>query len=216
LNIIEKDPFYETLKEYDRCVIDYCIINDDYSYAGALSHKYAVLFAILLFSTDNDDWKKDFDRYRIGESDSEPFCGSGIDIGTAKATMIDSDRLFYFPQHTSTGNGSQKYECEWKPNNEGEQIPYWYAFLEPPHGTGTSKSIRKDGVTLRKKYVGEDFDKVNRALFPLGTDELEVFEWTTDWAEYFDAGHEWWGTACWSIYDKKINRFVIIMASATD
>ena len=33
---------------------------------------------------------------------------------------------------------------------------------------------------------------------------------------YFDDGKEWWGTALWSIYDKWMNRFVIIGASLTD
>ena len=60
------------------------------------------------------------------------------------------------------------------------------------------------------------FRKVNSALFPEGTDELEVYEWTTDWSNYFDDGHEWWGAACWSVYDKNMNRYVVIMASATD
>lgn len=30
------------------------------------------------------------------------------------------------------------------------------------------------------------------------------------------AGHEWWGTACWSVFDRNVNRFVVLMASATD
>ncbi len=32
----------------------------------------------------------------------------------------------------------------------------------------------------------------------------------------FDDGHEWWGTACWSVYDKCMNRYTVIMAGATD
>lgn len=78
---------------------------------------------------------------------------------------------------------------------------YWYAFLETPHTSG---------------YGPEDFQKINNALFPEGTDELEVYEWTTDWSNYFDDGREWWETACWSVYDRKMNRYVVIMASTTD
>ena len=62
----------------------------------------------------------------------------------------------------------------------------------------------------------DDFRRVNDALFPEETDALEVYEWTTDWSNYFDAGHEWWGTACWSIYDPHLDRFAVLFASATD
>ena len=97
--------------------------------------------------------------------------------------------------------GSRFYDCTIPDALKGEQIPYWYAFLEPPHASG---------------YRPDDFRKVNLCLFPNGTDELEVYEWTTDWSDYFDDGHEWWGTACWSVFDKRMNRYIVIMASATD
>ena len=81
------------------------------------------------------------------------------------------------------------------------KLNYRRAFLYPPH---------RNGVT------GKDFVRVNAALFPEGTDSLEVYEWDTDWSEYFDDGHEWWGTLCLTVYDKNLDRFVVIMASATD
>ena len=80
-------------------------------------------------------------------------------------------------------------------------LNYRRAFLYPPHENG---------------YTGKDFAHVNAALFPNGTDTLEVFEWTTDWSDYFDEGREWWGTLCVTVYDKTLHRFVVIMASATD
>ena len=78
---------------------------------------------------------------------------------------------------------------------------YRGAFLYPPHGSW---------------FENRDFDRVNTALFPNGTDGLEVYEWTTDWSDYFDAGHEWWGALCFTVYDKTLDRFTVIMASATD
>ena len=86
-----------------------------------------------------------------------------------------------------------------------EEIPgrltYHRAFLKPPYGCN---------------YTEADFDKVNATLFPRGTDALEIYEWSTDWSAYFDDGHEWWGTLCLSIYDRRLKRFVIILASSTD
>ncbi len=81
------------------------------------------------------------------------------------------------------------------------RLNYRQAFLNPPH---------------KNCYTGKDFVRVNSALFPKGTDELEVYEWSTEWSDYFDDGHEWWGTLCLTVYDKPLDRFVVIMASATD
>ena len=49
-----------------------------------------------------------------------------------------------------------------------------------------------------------------------GTDKLDIYEWTTDWSDYFDDGHEWYGACCWSIYDKSMDRYVVMLVSATD
>ena len=86
-------------------------------------------------------------------------------------------------------------------NTDGGRISYGQAFLLPPSGC---------------EYTGKDFRNVNAALFPNGTDVLEAYEWTTGWSEYFDEGHEWWGTLCLTVYDNSLDRFAVIMASATD
>lgn len=86
-------------------------------------------------------------------------------------------------------------------SGDGEKLNYRRAFLAPPYPSG---------------YTERDFDMINSALFPNGTEGLEVFEWTTDWSEYFDEGHEWWGALCLTVYDKKLDRIIVILASATD
>ncbi len=85
--------------------------------------------------------------------------------------------------------------------NKEKSNQYWYLFLNPPHGCN---------------YNIKDFEHINSILFPKGYNELEIFEWSTDWSNYFDDGLEWWGAKCISIYDKNMNRFVVIGASATD
>ncbi|MBE6835217.1 MAG: hypothetical protein E7515_03070 [Ruminococcaceae bacterium] len=92
-------------------------------------------------------------------------------------------------------------ETLFAPADRNAELNYRTAFLYPPH---------------ENNYTNEDFEKINKALFPNGTDCLEVFKWSTDWSDYFDDGHEWWGALCLSVYDKTLERFVIIMASATD
>ncbi len=87
------------------------------------------------------------------------------------------------------------------PAAEGRNLNYRKAFLDPPH---------------KNSYTARDFDRLNAALFPNGTEGLEPYEWTTDWSEYFDDGHEWWGALCLTVYDPSLDRFAVIMASATD
>ena len=99
--------------------------------------------------------------------------------------------------------------------NAGSRLPYVCAFLDPPHGNHVATDNAQGKGACRKADV-DDFRAVNAALFPEGTDELEVLEWTTDWSNYFDDGHEWWGASCWSIYDRRMKRYIVILASSTD
>lgn len=184
------DPFYEVIKNYDRCVIDYCLVEDDAPYQGLKSHRDALEFAILR---------------------EMPFSWE-YDIDAAKAEAVDTQQFLQFPTMPWKDNrfGTTLLHADFE---GGGVIPYWYAFLEPPHGTGP---VIVNGETIRNEYGAEDFEIVNHNLFPLGTEQLEVLAWTTDWSNYFDAGHEWWGASCWSIYDGLMKRFVVIMASSTD
>ncbi len=87
------------------------------------------------------------------------------------------------------------------PADDQRAVNYHGAFRYPPHS---------------RRLSDRDFELVNAALFPNGTDDLEAYEWTTDWSDYFDDGHEWWGALCLTVYDKTLDRFVVMMASATD
>lgn len=185
------DVFYE-IKEYDRTVIDYFLMESEYSYQGYLSHKDAILFAM----------------HKL----IKQYSWISIDNDKLSAVNIPSEKLFFFPKEPwkKTSYGTTFHNNDFQ---QAGKIPYWYAFVQPPHGTG---SIVRNGKVLRKEYGREDFEIVNRTLFPKGTDELEVYEWSTDWSNYFEEGREWWGTICYSIFDKRMNRYTVLMASATD
>lgn len=81
-----------------------------------------------------------------------------------------------------------------------DPMPYWYAFLEPPHGCS---------------YLITDFIEFNALLFP-NRDDCDAYSWNDEFSNYFDAGKEWWGTGLWSIYDHITGLMVIIGASLTD
>lgn len=84
---------------------------------------------------------------------------------------------------------------------DAKKLNFRKAFLQPPHGCD---------------YAEDAFSRLTEALFPGGTRALEAFEWTTNWSAYFDDGREWWGTLCNTVYDRACDRFVVILASATD
>ncbi len=55
-----------------------------------------------------------------------------------------------------------------------------------------------------------------REQISMGWIKGDLYEWTTDWSDFFDDGHEWYGACCWSVYDKTMNRYVVMLVSATD
>lgn len=202
---LRNDPFYEEIKVYKRCILDYCLIEDDIPHQGYRSHKDAILFTMCKVIERYIDYQLkaeiNFDKDKPENIDEEPFPWS-MDIGKAKAERIDPLLFLHAPDMIKKDHsGKSQYDCELQDAMRGGQIPYWYAFGGTPHKT---------------RYGKDDFVKINHVLFPNGAESLEVYEWTTDWSNYFDVGHEWWGAACWSVYDRSLNRYVVIMASTTD
>ena len=132
-----------------------------------------------------------------------------VDVGNpayneGEITLLEQNDFFYCPNIVKVDYyGNVYYDAEWVPDDDnfGTTVPYWYALMEPVHG---------------RRNKPEDFNKVNETLFPKGTDLLDIYEWTTDWSDLFDAGHEWYGACCWSIYDSSMRRYVVMLLSATD
>ena len=90
------DPFYELIKKYDRCVIDYCLIEDDAPYQGYRSHKDILQFAMF----------KMIERY------DEPI-PLNMDIGKALAHQIDPEELLHVPEILRTDHiGQRFYDCD--------------------------------------------------------------------------------------------------------
>lgn len=120
-------------------------------------------------------------------------CGGWtFDIRSAAAKEAEAKAFFTLSEQLHNCKITEKKEYS---------VSYWRAFLMPPHGNS---------------YTDDDFVRINSVLFPNGTDGLEVYEWSTDWSDYFAEGREWWGALCVTIYDKTLARFVIMMSSASD
>ena len=207
---IDKDAFYEYIKQYDPDSeyhlvgeVDYNLLCDDKPYEGMKSHRKALrcVFDWLVKQSIED---KENARIMFGDHVADQLRPLAYDIDKAQPSPLYPQVFFYCPNIVKTDYyGNVRYDAEWVPNDEnfGTTVPYWYALLEPVHG---------------RRNKPEDFKKVNEDLFPNGADALDIYEWTTDWSDFFDAGHEWYGACCWSVYDKTMNRYVVMLVSATD
>ena len=207
---IKNDAFYDVAEQYDSDSeyhfvgeVDYHLLRDDKPYQGVKSHREALLFVfdrLVKNSMENQERA----RERSGDDIANLPAPMAYDIDKAQSTPLTPRAFFYCPNIVKTDyHGNVRYDAEWRPNddNVGTTVPYWYALMEPVHG---------------RHNKPEDFKKVNEVLFPNGTDALDIYEWTTDWSDFFDDGHEWYGACCWSVYDKSLNRYVVMLVSATD
>ena len=187
--LLINDPFYAVFAAHPRCCVDYCLVRLHAPYRGAPSHRAALAFAMAHCAAADDGegplWT--FDIAKAVPREIAP-----------AALLAKPDRPWKRTEKWKDG-GNVTVFLDYKA--DGGSVPYWFAFLEPPHGSNDTP---------------EDFDAVNAVLFPAGTAALEAYEWSTDWSDYFDDGHEWWGVGCWSVYDPALDRFAVILASNTD
>jgi hypothetical protein len=98
-----------------------------------------------------------------------------------------------------------------RPGMYGKARNYAYAFSHPPYGLSYG-----DNKRLTAPELNELFLALNKALFGGFEAELTIFEWSTDWATFFDAGHEWWGSFLWTVQNKTQDYIIGIAASSTD
>lgn len=194
------DAFYSKIKEYPSCVLDYCLMKCKAT-SGTEDHRCQSGFRSSQFLQSRE----------AVQFAMEKVCPLGFDMKKAKAEQIDAQKFLSVPDvpYKKTHKGGSCFIDE----VVGDKLQYWFAFLEPPYG---GEPVMRNGRVIQKGLTIEAFHEINHLLFPNGPEVLNVMEWTTDWADYFDDGAEWWGTACWSIYDRSLDRYVVILASATD
>lgn len=207
---IDRDAFYDFIKQYDPDsmyhfvgAVDYHLLCDEDPYAGMISHKEA-LRCVFDWLVKEDTGDIENARKTLGDAVAGRMRPLVYDLDRAVPSPLDPQVFFYCPNIVNIDYyGNATYDAEWVPNdgNFGTTVPYWYALMEPVYG---------------RRNKPEDFQKVNGMLFPNGTDALDIYEWTTDWSDLFDDGHEWYGACCWTVYDKTMNRYVVMLVSNTD
>jgi hypothetical protein len=83
---------------------------------------------------------------------------------------------------------------------------YHYAFSYPPYNDQGFAHHEEEWL----------FAAINQQLFQGLEETLSIYRWTTDWADYFKPGHEWWGSFLWTVYHPELEWVVGIAASASD
>lgn len=80
-----------------------------------------------------------------------------------------------------------------------------YAFSSPPYP-----------VQLESEELGELFEEFLSFVFNGVSEKSIIFEWPTNWCNYFEAGDEWWGSFLWSFATPNSSQILVITASSTD
>ena len=176
---IDNDSFYEFIKKYDPDSqyhlvgeVDYHLLCDDKPYEGMKSHREALHFVFEWLAEQSIE-NRESARAMFGDELADRLSPLVYDIDKAQLSPVDPQVFFYCPNIVKTDYyGNVWYDAGWVPNDEnfGTTVPYWYAVMEPVHG---------------RRNKPEDFRKVNGVLFPNGTDALDIYEWTTDWSDFF-------------------------------
>ena len=60
------------------------------------------------------------------------------------------------------------------------------------------------------------FNEISGIVLGSSPADCEIYSWSTDWSNYFDAGREWWGAFYWTVHPIGSDRFYVIGASSTD
>ena len=177
---VSEHRIYRLLADkYERVEIDYVLLSVEEPYDGEATHKKAIPEALDIIRS----------RYEAEERFT-------VLTDRMRAERCDIETLL-MPPDDEYDRSRKRVERSF---SAPEPLPYWYAFLEPPHGT---------------PYTKDDFAAFQKVLLP-DRAQAEAYRWNDDFSDYFDAGKEGWGTGLWTIYDRRERVMIVIGASLTD
>ena len=182
---------------YDKVggVLDFNILRPEEAMESAPFHRSAALAGMATLARGRERW-------------AETHASEEYPVDVFLHVEWDEFRLIGGPVPFSTFWGTDDV----KPKPIGERawsIPsvdgYKTAFFLPPHN-------------LRGSWDEQDrlFNGINASIFGPVPLACEVYSWSTDWSNYFDAGNEWWGAFYWTVRPINSNLIVVIGASTTD
>lgn len=95
------------------------------------------------------------------------------------------------------------------------------ALLNPPYSIALKSGdySLENGIIVHEKmtkFLFEFLDTILNVKTFTDFDNYEIYKWSDDWSNYFDAGKEWWGTFYWTLLNKDTKQVIVIGASASD
>lgn len=90
-----------------------------------------------------------------------------------------------------------------------------YAFSDPPYRLHPPPSAGWGRSDLAST-VNDLFRNIADEWFDDFSGDLVIYQWSTDWSDYFDAGNEWWGSFLWTVYNRAKGILIGVAASDTD
>lgn len=205
-------------------VLDYVLVdlegNDPTAHK---THRLAAIESMKAFSRHTDNWfeavlkhleyknhsRDDFKRIQFDESQMSAeqitvteFLGPLFDV-KSRRLLIQGKQRNHLNNYFYAGDEEQYHTRIAVEVEIGEG--YAYAFSEPPYG------IQLEAAALNKLFLD-----LSDELFQGFSLPITIWQWSTDWSNYFDEGHEWWGSHLWTVYAQGNDFIVGIGASSTD
>jgi hypothetical protein len=143
---------------------------------------------------------------RFEEISPQQFMGSRFNIAQEevllerkKKTKHD-DPYAYYDKHGNVTKTLSFEESLRLTKREG----FVYALVEPPF---SSHDDAAQIALLVREFYSSIFNKFENTI---------IYQWNTDWSDYFEDGHEWWGAFMWTVELTDKNIIIAIAGSATD
>jgi hypothetical protein len=196
-NIASDPELSALLAKYDASggVLDYAFLNLRDEGPPEQTHRAAALAGIAEIDRRYEQWAA---KHASKEYPIEEFFRLRWDESKLKGMQVTLEEFWGTDDVEPKPTGNHGWVI---PNVDG----YKTAFFHPPY------SLR--GLT--DEHV-ELFARINRYVLGDNPAEAEIFSWSTDWTNYFDAGHEWWGAFLWTIRPAGSPHLVVVGASSTD
>jgi hypothetical protein len=161
-------------------------------------------------------WAEEYCRAKLG------FLGSFFDVSCCAIGAVHWS-MFLVPsewcdQHTSNATSMPRWclssdRAVWIKSTGFETFPY----IQNPFYLLDLPGIKKNGGILAstgsyakafydppsgfpKSQAEKLFPVMNQLLFAEDMSVLTVYRWSTDWADYFNPGNDWWGSYLWTVF----------------
>lgn len=207
-------------------VVDLVVLNRDSAERNAETYRQAALMALDAVGAQWDQYYTELltlpdyqhrDRNEFFSVDVSVDKLTGHRIGRAdflgNQFLVNENCLLVRGRHSNYLNeyfreGDPETEHTRMPREQLSRLPkagFSDAFLSPPYNLQLSNA---DACSL--------FWQIAHVFLSDLDEAAEIWSWSTECSNYFEAGHEWWGSHFYTFSHPDSDRVIAVLASATD